>query len=540
MFAMSNQKPTAFKYEFYEREPIKNIKELVDRSASLFGEKEAFVWSRENEEKHKNYTDLRQDVYTLSTYFNRLPVSKKHFAIVGNSCYEWILSYLGIVVGGNVVVPIDKELSVNSISKLLSTSDAECLLYDDEYEHLAVALKEQNPSISHFIRFSALLDLCQQNAFPAETELPEPDAQKMSIILFTSGTTGDSKGVMLSHKNIAADIICGCAAIDLTPEDRLLSVLPIHHTYELTCGILSMMYFGTTIYFNKQLKEVSKNLVKYKPTTMMIVPLFAENLYKKIWAEAKKKGKTKTLQRAIKVSDFLLKFGVDVRRKLFSDVHASFGGALRTFVCGGAPLSPALISNYASFGIYLIEGYGITECSPLVAVNTDKWRKFNSVGKKVLNTEIKIDEGEICVKGDIVMLGYYKNEEETKAAFNGEWFRTGDLGYMDEDGFVYITGRKKNLIILANGKNVSPEELEAQLQNIDGILEVVVYGDSNAVMAEIYPDYEKENVEAAIREDIKTMNSALPSYKQIGKVKFRDTDFEKTTAKKIKRNYIRS
>ena len=537
MFAMPSRNPAASKYEFYERDSISSLKELVDRDASLYGEKEVFVWTRENKEQQKSYAELKKDVYTLAVYFNQLPLSKKHFAIVGNSCYEWILSYLSVVIGGNVVIPIDKELSADGIAKLISSGDVDGLLFDDEYEHLAVSLQEKNQCISQCIRFSTILEHCQQQPLPEDTALPEQNVDKMSIILYTSGTTGDSKGVMLSQKNIAADIIGGCAAIDLSSKDRLLSILPIHHTYELTCGILSMMYFGTTIYFNRQLKDVSKNLVKYKPTTMMIVPLFAENLYKKIWSEAKKKGKTKTLQRAIKISDFLLKCGIDVRRKLFADVHASFGGELRTFVCGGAPLSPTLIKNYSSLGIYLIEGYGITECSPLVAVNTDKWRKMNSVGKKVLNTEIKIVDGEICVKSDIVMLGYYKNEAETAASFDGEWFKTGDLGYIDEDDFLFITGRKKNLIILSNGKNVSPEELETQLGKIEGVLEVIVCGDGNAVMAEIYPDYTLENVESTIRECIKEMNSTQPSYKQIGKIKFRDTDFEKTTSKKIKRNY---
>ena len=537
MYASLNRKSVSPKYEFYQREPVSNLKELVDRNASLFGDKDVLIWSKENKELHKSYIELKHDVYALSIYLDQLPITKKHFSIIGNSCYEWILSYLGIVAGGNVVVPIDKELSADSIAKLLTSSDVACVIYDDEYKNVIASIKIQNPTIQYYIPFSSVSNICAKSAPDSKIELTEPDRNKMAAILFTSGTTGDSKGVMLSHKNITTDIRCGCAAIDLSPQDRLLSVLPIHHTYEFTCGILSMMYFGTTIYLNKHLKDINKNLLKHKPTTMMIVPLFAESLYKKIWTEAKKKGKTKTLQRAMKVSDFLLKCGIDIRRKLFADVHAAFGGALKTFVSGGAPLSQELISNYASFGIYLIQGYGITECSPLVAVNTDKWRKMDSVGKKVLDTEIKISDGEICVKGDIVMMGYYADEKETKATFDGEWFKTGDLGYMDDDDFLYITGRKKNLIILANGKNVSPEELENLLSGINGILEVIVSGDDNALMAEIFPDYAVENIETAIRADIQKLNLTLPSYKRIGKVKFRDIEFEKTTAKKIKRKY---
>ena len=345
---------------------------------------------------------------------------------------------------------------------------------------------------------------------------------------------------------------------------RFVDALPMHHSYEVTCGHFAISNLGAEMFINDGLKNVSRNLANYKPNSEMLVPLFVETMYKRIWNEIDKKGMRQKVETAIKVSNGLRKVGIDMRSKFFSQITNAFGGNLKVIVCGGAPLSPQLIKDFDAFGITILEGYGITECAPLVAVNRMGKGRLHSVGTAVEQCQVRIDTsendkqdediaeygyptGEICVQGENVMLGYYRNEEATKAVFTEDgWFRTGDIGYMDKDGYIYITGRKKNLIILSNGKNVYPEEIEEYLSRIPDIQESVVLGRKNAqgevvITALIYPDptrfegKEKSEIFDAVKGQITELNKTLPAFKQIREIEIRDTEFEKTTSRKIKR-----
>ncbi len=408
------------------------------------------------------------------------------------------------------------------------------------------------------ISFQRVLELGQINLATRGYKLPENhDQEKMSIMLFTSGTTGTSKCVMLSEKNIVSAINAACTSVDFCPDDVLLSVLPIHHTYESTC-MLSGINYGVEVCINDSIKNVLKNLKLFKPTGITLVPLFLNTFYKRIWDEAKKKGKDDMLRRGIAVASVTKKVGLDISQNLFKDVVGAFGGRLKKIVCGGAALDPTLVKSFAVFGITVVEGYGITECSPLISVSPYFKQKNGSVGPSVPCCTVMIDNptldddghyiGEILVKGDNVMLGYYNNEEATKEVFTDDgWFRTGDIGYMDSDNYIYITGRKKNVIVLNNGKNVFPEELEEYLEKIDIISECVVVGRTNketgevVLTAVVYPAFDLlpgkdiSEVAAEVKTEIAKVNKIVAGFKQIRNVEIRKTEFEKTSSRKIKR-----
>jgi len=395
-------------------------------------------------------------------------------------------------------------------------------------------------------------------------ELPEPDdLNRMAIMLFTSGTTGTSKCVMLSEKNFISCVNAACECVEFFPEDTIVSVLPIHHTYELSCMMAALNY-GMNIGINDSLKRVLKNFSFFRPTGLVLVPLFVNTMYKKIWEEAKKKKKDKILRAALAASTRLRRVGIDLRRVLFSDIISAFGGRLCKIICGGAPLNPEIAKKFDEFGITVCEGYGITECSPLISVNPYYARKHGSIGPTVncctariypegVN-ELGYAEGEIQVKGDNVMLGYYKNPEATAEVFTEDgWFCTGDVGYMDEDGYLYITGRKKSVIVLENGKNVFPEEIEEYLGNLDTVAECVVVGrkkennpETIVLTAIIYPNFDAfpvgtdiSEIAKAVQAEVNAMNRGLVGYKQVRKVEIRKTEFEKTTSRKIKRHLVK-
>ena len=361
---------------------------------------------------------------------------------------------------------------------------------------------------------------------------------------------------MLCQKNLCTNIASAANAIDFIEKGtRLVSVLPMNHTYEVTCCHFAAQFYGASVFLNDNLKYVLRNFQNFKPQVLVLVPLFVETMHKKIWSEIRSKGKEKLVRRMIKISNALRKIGIDLRSKFFAQILNALGGELQGIVCGGAPLNPQLIQDFSDFGIDILEGYGITECSPLLAVNEIGKQRMRSVGPAVQNVKIRIDKenetdetGEIVAYGDNVMLGYYRNEEATKAVFTEDgWFCTGDIGYMDKDGYVYITGRKKNVIILSNGKNIFPEEIEEYLAQISIISESVVVGkplpgsDDIVITALVYPDYEQlgslsaDEVYTKVKDEIDNVNRNLPQYKQIRQVIIRETEFEKTTSRKIKR-----
>jgi long-chain acyl-CoA synthetase len=379
----------------------------------------------------------------------------------------------------------------------------------------------------------------------------EIDSRKLAAIIYTSGTTGVGKGVMLSHQNIAANTVA--ALNNVKVYDVSVLVLPLHHTFGFVAGVLCMLHVGTKICINSSLKNVSKDMGFYKPTHLFLVPLFVEKMYKKIWITAQRNGKAGLLRKLIKISNALLKLGIDLRRKFFKTVLDGFGGELKIIVCGGAPLDPRYVKGLRDFGINVLNGYGITECSPIVSVNRNDYYKDGSIGQVLPCCEVKIDklhnsyEGEILVKGQNVMLGYYNNTGLTEEVMEEKWFRTGDIGKVDKDGFLFITGRKKNLIILSNGKNIYPEELEMLVLNIPYVKEVVVYSEKDGVRrettitAEVFLDNEYIEIEniknpgKQLNDDISVINKAIPYYKNIRRIKIRHTEFNKTTTKKIKR-----
>lgn len=523
------------KYESYYNEPVNSIVELIERSEKLYGSSVAVRYKKKRKPQEKTYKDLCDDSKNLGRWLLDQSLANGHIGILGASSYEWIISYIGAVFAGMVAVPLDKELNATDISDLLKRADVDLLFYDSNYVDIINQIKDESElSNLKMISFDSILTLNGSNI-----GLPKVVSDKMSSILFTSGTTGKSKGVMLTQRNIASNVIQGLGAVDLHHEkDIILSVLPMNHAYEFTCTVLGMIYKGVTICICSGLKYIQKEFVEYKPTVMFVVPLLAENFYERIEASVKQQKKETVFKIGKKASAFLRKFNIDLTNLLFADIKSAFGGELKTLMCGGAPLNEELIKKYADIGINLFQGYGLTECSPLLTVNFDYYHRPNSVGKIVVGNSAKVVDGEIWASGLSVSNGYYKDKEATSSAFENGWFKTGDLGNIDADGFIFITGRKKNLIILSNGKNVSPEEIESVIENnIPQVKEVLVYAENDRIVAEIYSEDLNEYAKSNIEKDIENLNLKLPSFKQIAKVKFRKNEFPKTTTKKIKRNY---
>ena len=500
----------------------------------------------------------------------------KKIALIGDTSVAWLASYLAVLVTGGVAIPVDKELEIDSIIGLLESVDADAIIYSGRFNGKFAGQLSENSSIKTFIPIDPDEDelvkpgVVAYRAMRAEGKA-EVDAGKfklsrvanrevMAEMLFTSGTTGTSKCVMLSQKNIFSVVTSAAASVNFTPDDVLLSVLPVHHTYELAC-LLAAMDYGIHICINDSLTRVLKNIQYFKPTGLVLVPLFVYTIYKKIWAEAKKSGREKTLKLGLSASKAMRSVGIDKRRTIFAEVLNSFGGNLKKIVCGGAALNPKMIEFFDDIGIEIYEGFGITECAPLTFVTPYYARKIGSVGPAVPCCQGRIDgtnigahgyiEGEVQIKGDNVMLGYYNNPEANEAVFTEDgWFRTGDIGYMDNDGYFYITGRLKSVIVLENGKNIFPEEIEEYLSNIELIAESVVVGRQDGacvnLVAVVYPnltkfsdDASKEEIYDSINAEIIKLNKRMPSHKQIKKLEIREVEFEKTTTRKIKRFLVK-
>lgn len=529
-------------YEYYKVRPITNLKELLDGSGEKFADNTAFMFSRNRQEMSVNYYTFKTDVDALGTYFASVVERGTRIAVYGENSYEWIATYFAAVNGSNVIVPIDKELGSAELANLVNDSEAKIVVYSESKK---AAVDEARGSIStaeHFICISEISDCIEQGRAmlrEGNTSFTENkiDREAMCALIYTSGTTGNPKGVMLNHKNLATDVMNSCSNLK-EPRDTV-AVLPLNHTFGMMACVLCQVYEGHKVYINNSLKNIVKDMNTLKPRHISVVPLFVETFYKRIWKSAEKSGKAGMLRKLIKVSNALLKVGIDLRRVFFRSVINGFGGNLEMIISGGAPIDHKYMKGFEELGVTVINGYGITECSPIVATNRNHDYRFGSVGLAIPGVEIKVaspneaGEGELLVRGDIVMMGYYKNEAATADAFDGEWFKTGDIGRVDEDGFIYITGRKKNIIILSNGKNVYPEEIEAVVLGVEGVNEVLVYGKNDVICAEIYTETPEEK--DRIKKDVQALNDTLPAQKQIKNILFRDTEFEKTTSKKIKR-----
>ncbi|MCL2517381.1 MAG: AMP-binding protein [Oscillospiraceae bacterium] len=527
-------------YPFYDVTPVKNLKELIEVIAEKYGDNNAITFERNNDDVHITYRRLKSDVEALSAAFFSLGIKDDKIAVIGENSYEWLLTYFAAVNSGNVIVPLDRDLPAADVLNLVNDSGTKVFVYSDSYSDMMEHLRDNGTDITHYINMDEIAGIIEKHA--GKSVNIEIDDNAFAVLLYTSGTTGVAKGVMLSHYAIACDTVACCQSVKVRYNNLL--VLPLHHSFGLTACVLYMLLSGSEIVINLSLKRLIQDLLKYQPYNAFLVPLFVETFYKKIWDGAKKKGKDGLLRKLIGISNFLLKIGIDVRRKLFKSVLKELGGNLELIVSGGAPIDAKYVKGLRDFGIITLNGYGITECSPVVSVNRNRYYRDGSIGLVYPCCEVRIAEpdenghGEICVRGGNVMLGYYKNEQATKEAFDGEWFKTGDIGYLDSDGFLFISGRKKNLIILSSGKNIYPEEMEfAVLNNIPYVKEVVVFAEADTIVAEMFLDTENyPECAGVVNEDILMLNRTLPVYKNIGKTVIRETEFPKTTTKKIKRN----
>lgn len=560
----------------YTPKVITDFRQLVRTGAELYGDKDIYIYLEKKEEKHLSYRENYERVLHFGTALGDLGMLGKNIALIGDTHPSYMTAFLTIISANGTTVPLDKDLQDDAIIDFMNIAEVEAVVYTESFNRRLINYRDRLPKVKYFLPIHDWSEDCEaddvlpfndllargkalyEEGNTVYTEI-EPDLEHTAAILFTSGTTGTSKGVMLTHKNFVATANSACQVMNHFCKDNLfVDCLPINHSYEITAGQLSIQNLGATMAINDSVRNALRNFAKYKPDGLMLVPLYVETMHKKIWAEIGKKGMTKTVRALMKVSDGLLKVGIDMRQKFFSQITGALGGRLKYIVVGGAAMSPKIISDFRSFGIMITEGYGITECSPLVAVNPLGAEKLHSVGPAVQCCEVKIDKaedeatGEILVKGDNVMRGYLKNEEATKEAFTEDgWFRTGDIGYMDKDGYIFITGRKKNVIILSNGKNVFPEELEEHLaERADVIGESVVIGRPNehgevVITAVVYPNPEfsqgksAEEIAAGVKEAITAVNKSLPVYKQMRDIDIRETEFEKTTTRKIKRFLVK-
>ena len=557
-------------YPLYEVRTTESFRALLDEGAELFGDKAAFRFKvKGGEIKSVSYREFRDEVDAFGTGLYELGLGKAHIAVIGENCYGWARAYFTVLATEGVVIPIDKDLSDEETQYILDFSDAEAVICTKNSESKLDRLLPSLPKLKTVIclgtpaegegRYAAdaLAEKGRELLAGGDKRFTEApiDNYVLKELLFTSGTTGKSKGVMLSADTLLFNIMQSQKLMKIT--DVCLSVLPYHHSYDSTCGLLTMFHHGMTICINESLRSVLPNFKVYKPTEVQLVPLFVEKIYRGIWDKAEETGKAGMLRKLIKVSNAMLKVGIDMRKKLFKSVTSTFGGELLGIICGGAPLKPFLPDFFDSIGITLINGYGISECGPLVSINRPCFHDYESVGLPLPETEIRIDnpnengEGEICVKGRNVMLGYYKNEAATAEAITDGYFHTGDIGKLGHDGFLFITGRMKNVIILQNGKNVYPEEIEDKLSAMcEYIGEIIIFaskkdenGDQTVLGAEIFPDAERaaargiSDVQEVIKKAISDYNEKEPSYKVIKNIVFRTEEFEKTTSKKIKRKY---
>lgn len=553
---------------------ITDLKDMLKKSGDLYGDRPAYRFKTEvvGEFKTITHNEYREMVNSLGTALIKLGLKGKRIAVIGENRYEWGLSYLAIACGTGIVVPLDKALPENEIKSLIERSQVEAICYSKKYDEAIKKFKTQGiGNLKHLISMD--LEKHEDGIYSLK-ELVEKgkklieegdrsfldasvDAEAMGILLFTSGTTSTAKAVMLSHKNICTNLMDIASVLDVNEHDTMLSFLPMHHAFECTAGFLYPMYRGTEVVFCDGLKHIAENLKEYHVTAMISVPILYENMYRRLIKTVEKKGKLEAIKKGVKISDVLLKLHIDVRRKLFKEIHEALGGKVRLFVSGAAGLDSEVEKGYNDLGIRISQGYGLTETSPIIAAGTDKKSKIGSVGPIFPSLEVRIadpDEngiGEVQVKGPSVMLGYYENEEANKEAFIDGWFRTGDLGYIDDEGFLFISGREKSVIVLKNGKNIFPEEMENLVNRIEGVSESMVYGKpeddgdtkvcikvvyNKEVMSEMYKTTEESEIYEIINNKIKMINKTMPAYKYIREVTITTEPLIKTTTAKIKRH----
>lgn len=500
--------------------PVRTLRDIIRHGAEAYGSQTAFRYKVKKEIVDRTYLDVDRDSMAVSRMVESMGMEGKHIALIGTTTYQWIVSYFGIVGSGSVAVPIDAQLPADAVCELLERADVEMLVFDEIRRDVAEAVKEKCPSVRYILSMQAeeaadgVQSLSMLTALHAGEYEKELDGGQLATILFTSGTTGKSKGVMLSHRNLVDNAVC----LDMKiPAGTIsMTLLPINHVYCLTMDIIKGLHIGLVICINDSIMHVQRNMKLFKPEIVLLVPLVIESIY----------GKLKDA-------------GSLIPKKMVA--KAAFGGNLRIICSGGAYLDPDYVDKFKEYGITILQGYGMTECSPVISTNLEWENKKGSVGKLLPNCEAKVVDEEIWVRGSSVMQGYYKMPEQTAETLEDGWLKTGDLGYVDEDDFVYITGRRKNLSILANGENVSPEELENQLSRSALVKEILVREKDKVIEAEIFPDYEYakkkhvKDIQGKLQELVDGFNQDMPVYKRIYSLIVRETEFEKTPSKKIKR-----
>ncbi len=567
-------------YPLYEPIAFTDFRMMVEQAAEMFPDRPAVSYKKNPRDKEVHritFKEGRELVRDMATGLVALGLRDKKVALIGESSPSWIFSYFSMMATGIITIPVDKEYTAPDMASILRTAECEAIIYSPVITDKLPTLRELVPTLNTFISMGdtvcdgglLLSDVVADGRTRYENGDNtyydyEVDLDRMASIVFTSGTTGKGKGVMLSVRNIAEDMVNGM--YNFSMPRKTLNVLPPHHTFGSSVNIVGHYAQGIEIYISGGLRYIVEELKTEEPTHLILVPLFVETFYKRIWSTIEKQGKTKLVRRMIKFSNALLKLGIDMRGVFFKSITKTFGQNLKLIVCGGAALNQKIIDDFEAFGITILNGYGITECSPLISCNRNHYRKNGSVGCPIKNLLVKIDnpnedgEGEICVKGSNVMLGYYKEPEATAAVMDDEgYFHTGDLGKLDSEGWIYITGRLKNLIILSNGKNVYPEEIENEIGAIYGVGEVVVYaGESKSdaqkevIVAEIFPDFDALKlhnitteeavkagdmtaVQAYFDKEITDLNKRMTGYKHVGLVKIRTEEFKKNTTRKITR-----
>jgi len=525
------------------------LKEVIRYAAQRHGDAAAFAFPlRSGGEAEKSFNTFSRDIDALGTALFAQGLRGCRLAILGGNSYEWLLSYFAVTNGGNTAVPLDRDLPAGDLLPLLEHSGCAALIYAPEYEDMVPCL-QKGTGLCRCIgmdEIEAMLAQGQRLIEAGDDAYTNYEVSQgtLAAVVYTSGTTGESKGVMLTHRNLAADAVSICRMVK--GAGRCVLSLPLHHTFGLVAGVIVPLLYRGRNYLSRSIRTVQKDMLNTKATVAILVPAIVEVVYKKIWESAEQNGRAAKLRMGLKLSRLLMKLGIDIRRKLFGEVLEALGGELYLIICGGAPLNEQIAADFCAMGVDLLNGYGITECSPVVSVNPNHGNRLGSVGLPLDCCRVRVagpdgsGVGEIQVKGGNVMRGYYGSGHATQEAFTGDgWFKTGDLGRLDKGGYLYVTGRIKNLIILSNGKNVSPEELEEKIKLMPFVVETAVYGEDGRIVAEVYADQGAgPGAQAEIHGAVQQMNRGLPTFKQIGKVKFRDREFPKTTTMKIKKHSI--
>ena len=561
--------------EIYKIDEIYNFRDLVNHSASKYSNNVAYKFKKNLGKPNqkiveKTYSQIKEEIGAFGTTLLKMGLENKKVAVIGNNRYEWCVTYLTVTTSNMVIVPLDKALPDAEIKSLIKRSKADAVVYENKYSKVFEEIKQEDTSLQYFINmdlnkekdgilsFNELVEKGKEerkNGNKAYDEV-KIDNEKMSVLIFTSGTTNTAKGVMLSQKNITSNIMAMAKMSKMYPNDVLLSFLPLHHTFECTITFLYGFYSGATVAFCDGLKYIAKNLQEYHISVFVAVPLVLETIYKKIQKGIKDQGKEKVVNTMSKIANFLLKFHIDIRRKVFKSVLNQLGGNLRIAYFGAAAMDKNVIEGYNNFGIDTVQGYGLTETSPLVAAETDKEHCPGSVGMAPFNIQIRLEDvdengvGEIVTKGPNVMLGYYEDEAATKEVLKDGWFHTGDLGYYNKDGYLFITGRKKEVIVLKNGENVFPSDIEFLVNKLPYVKESMLFPrenskgeialgikvvyDENEIKSHFGDKTEKEYKDL-VWEDIKEINKNLSQFKRIKELILTKEELEKTTTQKIKR-----